>query len=49
MLVIHGWLVLRFCYEDVMFHQDDVRHVLASVVPLAELLTQRSRRAIVAA
>lgn len=49
MLVIHGWLVLRFCYEDVMFHQDDVRHVLASVVPLAELLTQRSRRATVAA
>ncbi len=49
MLVIHGWLVLRFCYEDVMYHQDEVRRVLESVVPLAELLTQRSRRATTAA
>ena len=40
LLVIHGWLVLRFCYEDVMFHPAEVRRVLEAVVPLAELLTK---------
>jgi very-short-patch-repair endonuclease len=40
MLVIHGWTVLRFCYEDVMFHPEEVRRVLVAAVALAELLTQ---------
>lgn len=40
MLVVNGWLVLRFSYEDVMFHPDEVRRVLIAVVALAELLTQ---------
>ena len=40
MLVIHGWIVLRFSYEDVMFHPDDVRRVLVAAVALAELLRQ---------
>lgn len=40
MLVANGWIVLRFSYEDVMFHPDEVRRVLAAVVALAELLTQ---------
>jgi very-short-patch-repair endonuclease len=31
-LVIHGWLVLRFSWEDVMFHADEVRRVLQAVV-----------------
>lgn len=38
MLVINGWLVLRFCYEDVMFHPEQVRRVLVAAVALAELL-----------
>jgi len=40
MLVISGWIVLRFCYEDVMFHPDDVRKTLTAVVALAELLSE---------
>jgi len=40
MLVINGWIVLRFCYEDVMFHSDEVRRVLLAVVALAELLSE---------
>lgn len=40
MLVIHGWTVLRFCYEDVMFHPEEVHRVLVAAVALAELLTQ---------
>jgi very-short-patch-repair endonuclease len=40
MLVIHGWIVLRFCFEDVMFHPDEVRRVLIAVVALAELLSK---------
>jgi very-short-patch-repair endonuclease len=40
MLVVAGWIVLRFCYEDVMFHPDDVRRVLVAAVALAELLRQ---------
>jgi very-short-patch-repair endonuclease len=38
MLVVAGWLVLRFCYEDVMFDPDSVRTVLAEAVALAEVL-----------
>ena len=30
--IAHGWLVLRFCWEDVMFHPDQVEAVLESVV-----------------
>ncbi len=40
MLVVNGWIVLRFSYEDVMFHQDDVRRVLVAAVALAELLQE---------
>lgn len=31
-LVVHGWLVLRFSWEDVMFHRDEVRCVLQAAV-----------------
>lgn len=34
LLVVDGWLVLRFAWEDVMFDQDYVREVLAAVVTL---------------
>lgn len=40
MLVVHGWIVLRFCYEDVMFHPDEVERTLIAVVALAELLNK---------
>jgi very-short-patch-repair endonuclease len=42
-LVVRGWMVLRFAYEDVMFHPADVRDVLVSAVALAELLSQVGR------
>jgi very-short-patch-repair endonuclease len=44
LLVIRGWIVLRFSYEDVMFHHDDVRGVLLAAVDLAELLGEVGRR-----
>jgi hypothetical protein len=31
-LVARGWLVLRFSWEDVMFHADEVRAVIEAVV-----------------
>lgn len=31
-LVVHGWLVLRFSWEDVMFHPADVRTVIEAAV-----------------
>ncbi|MEJ7831556.1 MAG: DUF559 domain-containing protein [Nocardioides sp.] len=40
MLVVNGWIVLRFCYEDVMFHPDEVRRILVALVALAELLSK---------
>ena len=40
MLVVNGWTVLRFSYEDVMFHPDEVRRVLVAAVALAELLVE---------
>lgn len=44
-LVVCGWIVLRFSWEDVMFHPDSVREVLADAVTLAEaLIERRSRR-----
>jgi very-short-patch-repair endonuclease len=30
--VVHGWLVLRFSWEDVMFHRDQVAETLAAAV-----------------
>ena len=39
-MVVGGWLVLRFSYEDVMFHPDEVRLVLCRAVALAELLNK---------
>ena len=38
MLVVSGWMVLRFCYEDVMFDPQGVRAVLVEAVALAEVL-----------
>lgn len=43
-LVVLGWLVLRFSYEDVMFHPDDVRQTLSDAVALAELLRKQASR-----
>jgi very-short-patch-repair endonuclease len=37
-MVVGGWMVLRFAYEDVMFHPDYVHEVLVEAVALAELL-----------
>ena len=34
LMVVNGWLVLRFAWEDVMFDQDHVRSVLVAVVRL---------------
>lgn len=36
LLVIDGWIVLRFAWEDVMFDQDYVRQVLTAVVELVQ-------------
>jgi hypothetical protein len=35
LLVVDGWIVLRFAWEDVMFDQDFVRSVLLAAVDLA--------------
>ena len=43
-MVVAGWLVLRFTYEDVMFHPEEVRDVLIAAVALAELLTEQSKK-----
>ena len=40
-LVVAGYLVLRFCWEDVMLHPADVREVLIAAVALAEAMSQR--------
>jgi very-short-patch-repair endonuclease len=42
-LVVRGWIVLRFSYEDVMLHGDEVRQVLVAAVALAELLSEVGR------
>jgi hypothetical protein len=39
-MVVNGWLVLRFSREDLMFHPDFVRAVLASLVALVRRLAQ---------
>jgi very-short-patch-repair endonuclease len=40
LMVINGWLVLRFAWEDVMFDQDYVRSVLVGVVRLVHRQAQ---------
>ena len=40
LMVVNGWLVLRFTWEDVMFDQDYVRSVLVAVVHLAQKRAQ---------
>jgi very-short-patch-repair endonuclease len=47
-MVVGGWIVLRFSYEDVMVQPDEVLEVLREAVALAELLAKvapRRRRA----
>jgi len=39
-MVINGWLVLRFAWEDVMFDQEYVRSVIVAVVRLVQMRTQ---------
>ncbi|MDN4160112.1 DUF559 domain-containing protein [Nocardioides abyssi] len=39
-MVVAGWIVLRFTYEDVMFHPEEVRAVLLRAVALAEVLVE---------
>lgn len=43
-LVVGGWMVLRFCYEDVMLHPEEVGRILVSAVDLAELLSEVGRK-----
>jgi very-short-patch-repair endonuclease len=40
LLVVDGWIVLRFAWEDVMFDQDYVRSVLVSVADLVQRRTK---------
>ncbi len=44
-MVVAGWIVLRFSWEDVMHHPESVREVLCAAVALAELLVQVPARA----
>ncbi len=39
-MVVDGWLVLRFAWEDVMFHQDYVRLVLVAIARLVDRQAQ---------
>ncbi|WP_170981610.1 hypothetical protein [Nocardioides dongxiaopingii] len=39
-MVVAGWMVLRFTYEDVMLRPEEVRRILAGAVALAELLLE---------
>ena len=44
-MIVDGWIVLRFSYDDVMKDPDHVRQVLISAVALAQASTQvRPRR-----
>ncbi|MBZ5737449.1 DUF559 domain-containing protein [Nocardioides mangrovi] len=47
LMVVHGWLVLRFSWEDVMLHPDEVREVL--VAATAQRRTEVGCRRCVAA
>lgn len=40
LLVVHGWIVLRFSYEHVMTQPDFVRRVLTAAVALAERMRE---------
>lgn len=40
MMVVSGWMVLRFSYEEVMLNPEGVRRVLEQAVTLAEMLHQ---------
>jgi very-short-patch-repair endonuclease len=44
LLVVHGWIVLRFSYEHVMTQPDDVRRVLVAAVALADGMNDRRVR-----
>ncbi|CAN5163276.1 hypothetical protein BH09ACT12_BH09ACT12_20530 [soil metagenome] len=44
LLVIGGWIVLRFSWEDVMFHREYVRDVLVAVVALVQGRTDQTCR-----
>ncbi len=43
-LVVDGWLVLRFAWEDVMHDPRYVRAVLVAATALAEMLTKATPR-----
>lgn len=43
LLVVNGWIVLRFSWDDVMHDQGYVREVLVAAVALAEALTKVCR------
>lgn len=43
--VVHGWLVLRFSWEDVMLHPETVLATLVAVAEQAEVLQRRRRPA----
>jgi very-short-patch-repair endonuclease len=49
LLVVNGWLVLRFSYEHVMTQPDFVRRVLVAAVALAERMREVGLFAVVAA
>ena len=44
LLVVNGWLVLRFAWEQVMHEPGYVREVLVAAVALAELMNERGHR-----
>jgi very-short-patch-repair endonuclease len=41
LLTVHGWIVLRFAWEQVMHDPDYVSQVLVAAVALAELMNER--------
>ena len=45
LLVVDGWLVLRFAWEDVMHDQEFVRAVLVAITNLVVGRTESSTRA----
>lgn len=49
LLVVHGWIVLRFSYEHVMTQPDFVRRVLVAAVALADGMNDRPNPAAPAA
>jgi very-short-patch-repair endonuclease len=44
MLVVEGWMVLRFSWEEVLLHPERVRATLVAAVALAEVLTHQVAR-----